>query len=470
MAASRGITPEMFYGYQAEYEWLENYILRRGRTPSVQAFRAVFDEFPVKKVDDIELYIEEVRESHAKQILIKGLNSISKKIGSGNLEAAIKELSSVSLSAESSLLGHGTDGDIFSEYSDIEEEINRRAAKVNDTGYSGIPTGFPTLDELTGGIQPGWFVVISARAGVGKTRSLIRMACAAAFSGYTVQYDALEQTRPEIAMQVHAHTSSEFGHGVFKSLDLAQGRVNRGNYKKFLQNTRETIQGKMHVADTSRNAITETTIAAQIERNQPDIVFLDYMTIMESANGYENAAQTSKRMAALAKHYRRPIITAAQINRVGAQARDVSLEHLADSDEIGRSADLVVNVTHFKDCKSVLVMHVIKFRHGPSGWKLYLKFDPNQGVMEEITYDEALELKDVELDKSDQPKDKKFVPRKKGSFHQAALRRKSAPDKPADGPVKAKGHSGKGKHPKGPEKRSQERPKTITIKRKVKVK
>jgi replicative DNA helicase len=422
IAVSRGINKEMFYGYRDEFEWIDNYYSKYGKCPSIGAFRQVFDDFPFKKVDDIELYIEEVRDSHARQVVLKGLNDVTSKLKSGDIRSAIKQLSSVSLSSESALLGHGSDGDIFQDYTDIEEDISRRVSKVNDTGFSGIPTGIPTLDELTGGIQPGWFVVFTARAGVGKTRSLIRMACAAAFSGYTVQYDALEQSRPEIAFQVQSFASSEFGNDIFKSLDLAQGRVDMVKYKEFLRNNRGTIQGKMHVADSSRNSIGPSTIAAQIERNKVDLVCLDHLTILDGADDWQSAANLSTSLARVAKRYRVPIVTAAQINRNGV-GRDVQgLGDIAGTDRIGQDADLVINIQEFS--KSVLSMTIVKFRHGPSGQRFFLKFDPNMGVMEEITYEEAIDLKDVDEDRKDKQKSKKFVARKKGSFHQMAVARK----------------------------------------------
>jgi hypothetical protein len=257
------------------------------------------------------------------------------------------------------------------------------------------------------------------------------MACAAAFSGYTVQYDALEQTRPEIGFQVHAFASSEFGQSMMKSLDLAQGKFDGLAYKKFLQSMRATIQGKMHVADNRTITITPPVINAQIEKNKPDVVFLDYLTIMDGVDGYENAANITKALARTAKKTRVAVFTAAQINRNGADRKEQGLEHLSDTDEIGRSADLVINVQQFS--KSVLCMTVVKFRHGPSGQKFFLRFDPNQGVMEEITYEEAIELRDV--DEAGQDKStaqKKFVPRKKGSFHEDALRRKKSPASPTN--------------------------------------
>lgn len=439
LPASRGINSEMFHGYREQYEWIENYITLHGRTPSIGAFYTSFEEERLKKVDDVEHYCEQVRESHSSIVLRNGLNAVVSKLKAGDVKGAIQQLSSASVSAEASFLGHGSDGDIFRDYADIKTEVLKRKKKASETGFAGIPTGFPTLDELTSGIQPGWFVVITARTGVGKTRSLVRMACAAAFSGYTVQYDALEQTRPEIAMQVHAFASSEFGQGVFKSLDLARGQgYQTSNYLKFLQDMKTTVQGKMHVADTSRGAITQPTMAAQIERNHADIFFLDHLTLVDGVEDHQSAANLSSALKRMGNKYKIPIITAAQINRQGIGRAIQDTDTIGVSDKIGQDADLVINVQQF--CRNVVIMRVVKFRHGPSGVVFYLKFDPNQGVMEEITYDEAMDLRDEDDEKDEQAREKKFAPRKRGSFHEAAIAKKSAKTGAAVG--KAAGRSG----------------------------
>ena len=438
LPASRGISSGMFHAYREEYEWIEDYIAVHNRTPSVGAFLSAFDNVVLKKVDDVEYFCEQVRENNSSKVLASGLHNVIGKLKSGDVAGAIKQLNSASVAAEASFLGHGSDGDIFRDYEDVKAEVLKRKKKHKETGYAGIPTGFPTLDELTSGIQPGWFVVITARAGVGKTRSLIRMACAAAFSGYTVQYDALEQGRPEIAMQVHSFTSSEYGQGVFKSLDLAQGNgFETGAYLKFLQNMRTTVQGKMHVADTTRGAITQATMAAQIERNKADVLFLDYITLVEGVEDHQSAANLSSALKRMAGKYSIPVITAAQINRTGSGKAIQGLEDIGMSDRIGQDADLVINVQKF--AKNVVTMRVVKFRHGPDGQIFYLKFDPNQGVMEEITYEQAMDLKDEDQDRSEREKERKFTPRKKGSFHAAAIAAKSG--KTADGSKAAVGRS-----------------------------
>lgn len=432
LPAARGICAEMFHGYRDEYEWIENYIAQHRRTPSVGAFREAFRGVVLKKVDDVEEYIEKVRENNTMIVLRNHLLAITNTMKDGDIAGALKKLNTASVEAEASYLGYGMDTNIFEDFQDIKEEAIRRKNRVDATGFAGIPTGFPTLDELTGGIQPGWFVLISARAGVGKTRSLIRMACAAVFSGYTALYDALEQTRYEIATQVYAFASSEFGHSVLKSLDLAQGKgFDVENFEKFLQNMKGTVQGKFHVADSTRGAIGTATMAAQIERHKADIAFLDFLTLMENTDDWQGIANLSKRIKRMAQKYRIPIVTAAQVNRNGAGRNDQGLDKLAGSDQLGQDADLVINAQKFS--KSVIVMTVVKFRHGPEGQKFYLKFDPNQGVMEEITYEQAMDLKDKDEDNEERETKKKFKPRERGSFHASALAKKSIKtQKPAE--------------------------------------
>jgi replicative DNA helicase len=407
---------------------LENYIKNHGRTPSVGIFRESFPECVLKRVDDVGETVRMVKRKHSRQLMLQAMHKINAALRQEDFLLASKLMSEASLDAQASLLDHTYDGDIFQDFEDIEKEVLARQKKLAETGFSGIPTGFPTLDELTGGIQPGWFVVVAARAGIGKTRNLIRMACAASFSGFSTQYDALEQSRPEIAMQVHAFASSEFGQDVFKSLDLAQGKgYDPKGYRRFLRELSANVQGKMHVADNRRVQINETTIRAQIKRNNPDILFLDYLTLVEGADDWQSTANLTTGLARVGKQSGCAIVTAAQINRSGASAREMGTEHLAATDRLGWDADLLIVVQRFRGCHSVLELSIPKFRHGPDGHRFYLKFDPNQGVMEEITYEQAEELKDQEADKKDEQRAKpKFTPRKKGSFAATAKTRTEA--------------------------------------------
>jgi replicative DNA helicase len=317
--------------------------------------------------------------------------------------------------------GESADSDIITDYQDVLDEVMRRHARQGEYGQAGIPTGFPTLDERTGGPQPGQVWIMAARLGQGKTWSLARWACAAAFSGYNIQYDALEGTRPEIAMRIHTFASSEYGKEVFKNLDLSMGKnFSPRAYKEFLYNLRNDVKGRMHIADTSKGPISPLSIAAQIERNKVDALFLDYITLMDGSDGsgsddWKSIGRLSKSLKQIAQNYEVPIIAAAQLNREAANVKDFASPHnIAESDAIGRDADAVIVARQLS--RHTMGFKLVKFRHGRDGYTWYCRFLPNTGHFEEITFDEMQDAVAEDKDAEVEDTDKAFQPRQKGSY------------------------------------------------------
>lgn len=404
MAAFKmGLSTEQFHACQDEWDWMERYYTKHRKTPSKLAFKQQFPEFSVKAVNDTAHFAGEVRKAHARMCLTRTMRDVADFIAEGDIDGAVKKMHSqiVSISSE---MGDGTnDSDIITSWQDTFEEVKNRVERVGAHGMAGVPTGFTTLDERTGGPQPGHIWIVGARLGQGKSWTMMRMATAAIMEGYNVQYNALEQTRAEVAMRVHTFLSSEVGKELFKNLDLMQGRgFDLGNYKEFLRNMKEDVQGRMHVSDTSRGKVSPLTIASQIERNKPDIVFIDYLTLMEkSGDGdWKSIARLSGEMKNIAMQYQVPIVAAAQLNRsLGLSKEPAGPEALAQSDAIGQDADAVITMRQMSS--SVIQMKLAKYRHGLSGFKWYCQFQPTAGVFKEVSYDAAQKLKDADDDSED---------------------------------------------------------------------
>jgi replicative DNA helicase len=422
--ASSGITSKFFHAFDEEYKWIERYISKHKRAPSRAAFQSTFPKFSLKKADDVAFFCEEVRKSHVQARLTAAIQDVIGDIEDGHLDTAIRTLHHQTLDIESQMAGISGDADIIEHWEPTHAEVMRRMARQKQFGQAGLPTGFPTLDERTGGPQGGQVWVIAARLGQGKTWSLVRMAAAACFSGFNIQYDALEQSRAEIAMRVHTFASSEYGKEVFRNLDLAQGRnFSPRSYKEFLQGLKGHVKGKFHVADTSSGGISPLTIAAQIERNRPHGLYLDYITLMDTEeDGWQGVSKLSKALHNMAQLYEIPIIAAAQLNRNAAAGKELSgPENLAEADAIGRDADAVVTMRQLS--KRVIAMKLAKYRHGPDGYTWYTKFLPNTGHFEEVTLDEALDIQAEDKDDDDGGEVATFKPRKKGSYSEHAKKR-----------------------------------------------
>ena len=127
-----------------------------------------------------------------------------------------------------------------------------------------------------------------------------------------------------------------------------------------------------------------------IERNNPDVVFIDYLTLMDTGDDWRATANLSGQIKSLAQRYQVPVIVAAQINRSGVGKEPPGPEHLSSSDSIGQDADAVVTLKQMSD--RVVKMRLAKYRHGKDNEVWWCAFKPNTGHFEEITGDEAQDM------------------------------------------------------------------------------
>lgn len=396
-ATDEGISPETFHVHRAEAKFIFSQYERKGHVPSKAAFKTRFPEFRLKAVDDVDFFAGEVRENHVRQQATNSLNAMIEDLSVGDVDAVMRRMHSTAMDMETTLSGGGENFDIIQSFKDIADEAERRYNAVQDGGHAGIPTGFPTLDEITGGLQPGWMFVVGARLGSGKTGTLIKMAAHGLFTGHSVQFNALEMTKAEVAMRFHAYASSQYAKGEFRATDLARGRdFSPKAYREFLTTLATQISGKFSVVDVRHGGLTPLALASQLDKNKPDIAFVDYITLMEMGGGngkvmendWKSIANLSKRIKLVGGQTGVPIVVAAQLNRNAKNSGDApDPSEIAESDAIGRDADGIVMVQ--KRSARVLSMKLAKFRHGPDGQQWFCAYEPNIGRFEEINGDEA---------------------------------------------------------------------------------
>lgn len=394
LALANHITADMFRAYPDEWEWLEYYYRNYRKTPTKAAFKAQFPKFTVKASNDTGHFATEVRKAHARRQMLTGINEWTDLIAKGAIDQAVQAMGSQTVKIAASL-GSMNDGDIFSMYEDIVADVERRVHRVAKTGSAGIPTGFPTLDERTGGPQPGDLWIIGARLGEGKSWTMQAMATAAVLSGYTVQFDALEQSRAQVGMRIHGFLSSQVGREIFSTTSLMQGRdFDLVQYKKFVRQLKKDLDGKLHVSDTTRGRVGIMTVASQIERNNPDIVYIDYLTLMDKKGGeWQDVAALSSGLLNLSVEYQVPIVAASQLNRNAAGGKEPGgADTISQSDAIGQDASGIITIK--QTSSKTLMMKMAKNRNGPGGFKWYVHFEPDKGIMKEVDYSEHGDLRD----------------------------------------------------------------------------
>jgi replicative DNA helicase len=392
-----GVTPEMFHQYPEEGKWLFGYIHRHRRAPSRSALRHRFPEMRLVKVDDIDYYAEEVRKQHVRHAVMETLDSVVSCVEGENIDKAMAELQVGMAEIQKRASGVNDHFDAFGDWTQTYNEVAARHDRVTKFGMSGVPSGFKTLDDVTGGFQPGWFSVIAARLGQGKTWTGIRCAFAAVCTDHDVAYYSLEQSRHQVAMRVHSFAAKKYGQYLFNSLDLSRGKgFDLAEYHDFLKDLKGQVGGRLWINDTSRGQVTPAAIASAYEIHQPDIIFIDYLTLMKTnGDDWRATAALSGEIQGVAQQYQVPVVGMAQVNRLGAGKEPPGAENLSQADAIGHDADLLVTMA--KQSDSVMKLRIAKFRHGPDNLSWYAKFKPGTGQYDEITYEQAQDL--IEKDK-----------------------------------------------------------------------
>lgn len=393
---------EMFTGYQEEWKWLTEYVTRHRRTPSKKALRAEFPSFTIYAVDDIDHYVEEVKKEYTRQQLINGIDTVASLLQAGEnpykvLEQARSFNQMITMKVED---GITSETDIIAGWKDIYNDAIRRVVRTHEKGTPGIPTGFETLDLATGGIQPGHLWILSARLGVGKTWGAVKIATNALVAGYKPLYFSLEQSRAAIGYRAHTFLSAHFSRGknTFKNLDLNKGEnYSLLEYKRFLRGLTKKVRGGFFVNDTTRGRVSTHHIAAQIEMIQPDLVIIDYLTLLaRESSDWQAVAKLIGDIKSIAEKYQVPILVISQINRTGVGKEPPGTEALAQSDSVGQDADAVVSMARYSD--HVMKFKLAKFRHGPDGHIWFAEFDVNNGLYREISGDEAARIKQLDTE------------------------------------------------------------------------
>lgn len=395
VAMAANLTPDMFHSCRPEFEFIADYFTKYRKVPTKLAFKNKFPEFIIAAVNDSGHFSNEVIKSHTRYRLTGTMRDVTEFIANGDIDKAVAKMYAeiIGISAE---VGGTNDVDIINDFQALYDEAEDKAKRVLAGGMVGVPTGFETLDERTGGFQPSEFWVWAARLGEAKSWCMMKAASKALTYGKRVQYNTLEMSRSQVAYRMHALMSAKLGASLFSNLDLQHGRnFDLNAYRKFLRSMKDTIKGNMFITDGSRGRISPLTIAAQIERNHPDIVFIDYITLMDGANTGDWAAigKVTGEIKQLTAEYGIPIVGAAQLNRERGLGKDpAGAEALAQSDAIGQDADGVI--TNKKISESVLKMRLAKYRHGPANFMWHVDFRPSEGIFEEVTYDKAMALQD----------------------------------------------------------------------------
>lgn len=398
--SAAGITSEHFHSHRHEWEWIERFVVKYRKVPDKATFRSQFSDFPLLKTTDVDHGVEVVEKAHLRYLLSSTLREATSLLVDDEPEDALGLIHTALTGFSGSMGTRDGRSDVLREFSPFLEEAKRRIEASTALGYSGVTFGFDTLNDRTGGLHPGDLAIWAARLGQGKTWMLCKVAAEAILSGKRVVFVSLEQPRSQIVFRIHTLLAKSLGYSL-RHRDLMQGtNVDVGDYQSFLMALPDLVpdSASLYIADPTRGRASTYTLATLMEHHDPDLLILDYLTLMQTdSDEWQGVAKLSKETKLVASQYGVPILAAAQINREGdGGKRPPSAKNLAQSDAIGQDADVIVTMK--KDSPSVMQLLLAKNRSGQDGQVFWSSFMPNEGRIAEITRDEAMTIMANDID------------------------------------------------------------------------
>lgn len=257
-------------------------------------------------------------------------------------------------------------------WADIEEEINAQG------GVPGIPSGFPDLDRLTGGLRNGKYIIVGARPAMGKTSLMTDMALHLVKSGYRVGIFTLEMSKEQILQKM---VLSHAGVGVGdlhkpsgKEKDEVIARVRAST--DFLRDKPIFICEKPCTIQTLRSVARRMQSVDKVEA-----IFIDYAQLVLPDEGwkgsrYEIQTDVSRGFLELKKELDIPIVVLVQLNRTveNRQVKRPTMSDIRESGAYEQDADVIILIhreDYYKkpgEAKNHLATLIVgKNRGGPTG-------------------------------------------------------------------------------------------------------
>lgn len=259
---------------------------------------------------------------------------------------------------------------LLSTFERIEELYN------SEGGITGVPTGFPDLDEMTSGLQPSDLILIAARPSMGKTSFALNIAANAAIRyKIPVAIFSLEMSKEQLVQRLLCSESNVDSHR------LRTGKLEDDDWPRLARAMGPLSEAPIYIDDTP--GISSLNLRAKARRLKAEkglgLIVIDYLQLMSGKGSSENRQQEisdiSRSLKALARELSVPVIALSQLSRapeVRADHRPI-LSDLRESGSQEQDSDVVAFL--YRDDyynpdtekKNIAEVIIAKQRNGPTG-------------------------------------------------------------------------------------------------------
>jgi len=272
------------------------------------------------------------------------------------------------------------------------EAIERRY-QTKDT-YTGVPSGFNKLDDMTSGFQKQEMIIIGARPSVGKTAFALTLASNTAIKQkISTGFFTLEMSAESLMQRVIAAEAR------IESQRIRSGFLKNSDFHLLTDAAGRIYDSPFYIDDTPN--ITLLELRAQARRMKAkhniEIIFIDYIGLITSENKaiprHEQMSEVSRSLKSLARELDIPVVVLSQVGRQ-SEGKAPGLADLRESGAIEQDADMVMFLHRDRGIENddgppdsiETELIIAKQRNGPVG-VVKMAFVPHYTRFEPLAYD-----------------------------------------------------------------------------------
>ena len=214
----------------------------------------------------------------------------------------------------------------------------------NKGGVTGVPTGFPDLDNITCGLQNADLIILAARPSMGKTTLALNIAQHIAVNEkLPVAVFSLEMSKEQLVQRILCAQAN------IDAQRLRRGFLSDEDYPRLTKAAGPLAEAPLYIDDTPAISVMEVRAKARRLKAEHGLsaLFIDYLQLMRGSERAENRQQEvsaiSRSLKALAKELDVPVVALSQLSRSVEQREKKRpvLSDLLESGGIEANADIV---------------------------------------------------------------------------------------------------------------------------------
>lgn len=380
------------------FRLIQEHKLSYGKIPTLDVLHK---DYPTVKLPDPDEYalfylLDQMREERRYTIMSDGVLRASALLSMGGKSEESIDVLAQSISQIHNEIPHSSVEDLTAETLE-----RRRAAyaelRKRDGRLLGIPSGFSSIDEATHGFQSQQLVTFVGLPKAGKSTLMLLAAMAAHEHAFRPLLVSFEMSHEEQRVR-HSAILAKVSHHRMRA-----GKLNADEVKRLERAWRRLIPMPEFFSSTDiRSATTLTGLQAEIERWEPDIVFVDGVYMMRDEQGEAQGSSQAitnitRGMKRLAQTLELPIVQSTQaLGWKTDKRRGLSADSIGYSSSFLQDSDLVVGVekTPIADINKLKILAA----RNAAEMEKYVRWDWDTGTFEELDYDPFAKQSQQDID------------------------------------------------------------------------